>query len=124
MRVGAVVGALVVAPMAEKIHRLDLTVPESLLKPMREMGVFGLSIPAEYGGSSPAGHENTPMMIAVTETLSEASLAAAGSLITRPEVLARAPTTRLCCRSIVRTCTSSNSFGRRRWVRATCSQRP
>ena len=35
----------VVAPMAEKIHRHDLTVPESLLQPMREMGVFGLSIP-------------------------------------------------------------------------------
>ncbi|MEO8751380.1 MAG: acyl-CoA dehydrogenase [Casimicrobiaceae bacterium] len=82
--------AEVVAPMAEKIHRHDLTVPESLLEPMREMGVFGLSIPEEYGGSSPTGHENTPMMIAVTEALSEASLAAAGSLITRPEILARA----------------------------------
>jgi (2S)-methylsuccinyl-CoA dehydrogenase len=80
----------VVAPMAEKIHRHDLTVPETLLQPMREMGVFGLSIPEEFGGSSPAGRENTPMMIAVTEALSEASLAAAGSLITRPEILARA----------------------------------
>ena len=41
--------------MAEKIHRHDLTVPEDLLQPMREMGVFGLSIPEEYGGSAPAG---------------------------------------------------------------------
>src|SRR6185503_11422868 len=41
-------------------------------------------------GSAPPGRENTPMMIAVTEALSEASLAAAGSLITRPEILARA----------------------------------
>lgn len=80
----------VVAPIAEKIHRHDLTVPESLLAPMREMGVFGLSIPEEYEGSSQGGRENTPMMIAVTEALSEASLAAAGSLITRPEILARA----------------------------------
>jgi (2S)-methylsuccinyl-CoA dehydrogenase len=80
----------VVAPMAEKIHRHDLTVPESLLQAMREMGVFGLSIPEHYGGSSTAGHENTPMMIAVTEALSEASLGAGGSLITRPEILARA----------------------------------
>src|SRR5687768_4961783 len=80
----------VVAPVAEKIHRHDLTIPESLLQPMREMGVFGLSIPEEYGGSSQGGRENTPMMIAVTEALSEASLAAAGSLITRPEILARA----------------------------------
>ena len=80
----------VVAPQAEKIHRHDLTVPEALLQPMREMGVFGLSIPEAYGGSAPAGGEDTPMMIAVTEALSEASLAAAGSLITRPESLARA----------------------------------
>lgn len=80
----------VVAPIAEEIHRHDLTTPESLLRPMREMGVFGLSIPEEYGGSAPAGHDNTPMMIAVTEALSEASLGAAGSLITRPEILARA----------------------------------
>lgn len=79
----------VVAPLAERIHRHDLTVPESLLQPMREMGVFGLSIPEAYGGSA-GERENTPMMIAVTEALSEASLAAAGSLITRPEILARA----------------------------------
>jgi len=80
----------VVAPAAEKIHRLDLTVPETLLQPMRELGVFGLSIPEEFGGSAPSGREDTLMMIAVTEALSEASLAAAGSLITRPEILARA----------------------------------
>ena len=79
----------VVAPLAESIHREDLTVPETLLQPMRELGVFGLSIPEIYGGTSGA-RENTPMMIAVTEALSEASLAAAGSLITRPEILSRA----------------------------------
>ncbi len=79
----------VVAPLAEDIHRKDLTVPETLLQPMREMGVFGLSIPEAYGGSAGA-RENTPMLIAVTEALSEASLAAAGSLITRPEILTRA----------------------------------
>lgn len=80
----------VVAPLAEDIHRQDLTVPETLLQPLRDMGVFGLSIPEEYGGSAPAGQESTPMMIAVTEALSEASLGAAGSMITRPEILARA----------------------------------
>lgn len=79
----------VVAPLAGEIHRKDLTVPETLLGPMRQMGVFGLSIPEKYGGSA-GERENTPMMIAVTEALSEASLAAAGSLITRPEILARA----------------------------------
>ena len=82
--------AEVVAPVAEAIHRQDLTVPESLLQPMREMGVFGLSIPERFGGSAPDGHDDTLLMVAVTEALSEASLAAAGSLITRPEILARA----------------------------------
>ena len=80
----------VVAPQAERIHRNDLTVPESLLQPMREMGVFGLSIPHEYGGSAAGGRGDATLMIAVTEALSQASLAAAGSLITRPEILARA----------------------------------
>jgi (2S)-methylsuccinyl-CoA dehydrogenase len=79
-----------VAPLAERIHREDLTIPESLLHGLREMGVFGLSIPEEYGGSAPPGSDNTPLMIAVTEALSEASLGGAGSLITRPEILTRA----------------------------------
>src|SRR6185312_3643244 len=83
-------GREVVAPLAGSIHREDLTVPEKILQPLREMGVFGLSIPEEYGGSAPPGQHNAPMMLAVTEALSEASLAAAGSLITRPEILARA----------------------------------
>ena len=80
----------VVAPLAEAIHRQDLTVPESLLKPLREMGVFGLSIPEAYGGSGPNEGEDTLLMVLVTEALSEGSLAAAGSLITRPEILSRA----------------------------------
>ncbi|WP_258187270.1 acyl-CoA dehydrogenase family protein [Variovorax sp. WS11] len=80
----------VVAPQAEKIHRHDLTVPESLLRPLREMGVFGLAIPEQYGGSGPNDHEDTLLMVVVTEALSEGSLAAAGSLITRPEILSRA----------------------------------
>ena len=83
-------GADVVAPLAASIHAQDLTVPESILGPLREMGVFGLSIPHEYGGSAPGHHDDTAMMIAVTEALSEASLGAAGSLITRPEILSRA----------------------------------
>ncbi len=80
----------VVAPQAEAIHRHDLTVPESLLQPMREMGVFGLAIPEAHGGSAPNDREDTLLMVVVTEALSEGSLAAAGSLITRPEILTRA----------------------------------
>ncbi|WP_326533204.1 acyl-CoA dehydrogenase family protein [Pseudorhodoferax sp.] len=83
-------GADVVAPLAAEIHAQDLTIPETILGPLREMGVFGLSIPQEYGGSAPGHHDDTAMMIAVTEALSEASLGAAGSLITRPEILSRA----------------------------------
>ncbi len=80
----------VVAPQAEAIHRDDLTVPEPLLQSMREMGVFGLAIPERFGGSAPNEHEDTLLMVVVTEALSEGSLAAAGSLITRPEILTRA----------------------------------
>ena len=80
----------VVAPQAESIHRHDLTVPEPLLQSMREMGVFGLAIPERFGGSAPDDHEDTLLMVVVTEALSEGSLAAAGSLITRPEILTRA----------------------------------
>ncbi len=81
----------VVAPLAESIHRHDLTVPEEeLLQPLREMGVFGLSIPEQYGGTAPDDRDDNLTMVVVTEALSEASLAAAGSLITRPEILSRA----------------------------------
>ena len=83
-------GAEVVAPLAEPIHRHDLTIPESILGPLREMGVFGLSIPERYGGIGPDDRDDTLMMVVVTEALSEASLGAAGSLITRPEILSRA----------------------------------
>ena len=81
--------AQAVMPLATKIHRQDLTVPEELLAPLRDMGVFGLSIPERFGGTADDEHEDLMMMV-VTEALSEASLAAAGSLITRPEILARA----------------------------------
>ncbi|MDB5969677.1 MAG: acyl-CoA dehydrogenase [Hydrocarboniphaga sp.] len=84
------IAAEVVAPRAEAIHRHDLIVPEELLQPLREMGVFGLSIPERFGGSAPDDRDDNLMMIVVTEALSEASLAAAGSLITRPEILSRA----------------------------------
>jgi (2S)-methylsuccinyl-CoA dehydrogenase len=75
-----------VVPHAERIHRHDELVPERLVEAMARAGYFGLSIPAAYGG-----HElGNPAMIVTTEELSRASLAAAGSLITRPEILAKA----------------------------------
>ena len=75
-----------VAPIAEHIHRHDDLVPESILQAMRELGYFGMSVPEEYGGQ---GMGNLPMII-ITEELSTASLAVAGSLITRPEILTKA----------------------------------
>lgn len=80
----------VVAPLASVIHRDDRTVPEAILGPMRDMGAFGLSIPERYGGSATDETSAALTMVAVTEALSEVSLAAAGSLITRPEILSRA----------------------------------
>ena len=75
-----------VAPRAEHIHRTDALVPEEFIEKMAELGYFGLSIPEKYGGVEMG---NVAMVI-TTEELSRASLAAAGSLITRPEILAKA----------------------------------
>jgi len=75
-----------VAPRAEHIHRRDDLVPEEFIRKMGELGYFGLSVPEEFGG-----HElGNLAMILTTEELSRASLAAAGSLITRPEILTKA----------------------------------
>jgi (2S)-methylsuccinyl-CoA dehydrogenase len=75
-----------IAPHAERIHRNDEVVPESFIEKMSELGYFGMSIPEAYGGNEMG---NVAMVI-TTEELSRASLAAAGSLITRPEILSKA----------------------------------
>lgn len=75
-----------IAPHAESIHREDLTIPDAILEHVAEMGFFGMSVPEQYGG---VGMSNL-MMIVATEELSTVSLGAAGSLITRPEILTKA----------------------------------
>ncbi len=80
----------IVAPLAEEIHRHDLMIPDEILDSLKEMGCFGLSIPEQYGGLQPDDKEDNMGMIVVTEELSKGSLAAAGSLITRPEILSKA----------------------------------
>jgi (2S)-methylsuccinyl-CoA dehydrogenase len=80
----------VVMPLAEEIHREDRIIPQEILDPLTEMGCFGLSIPERYGGIQSDDHEDNMGMIVVTEELSRGSLGAAGSLITRPEILSRA----------------------------------
>jgi len=75
-----------VAPIAEHIHRHDDLVSDDMIRKMGELGFFGMSVPEAYGGG---GMGNQPMII-TTEELSRCSLAAAGSLITRPEILTKA----------------------------------
>ena len=80
----------IVAPIAESIHRDDQTVPDEIIRILAEMGCFALSIPERFGGSAPETGQNNLAMCVVTEELSRASLAAAGSPLTRPEIAARA----------------------------------
>jgi (2S)-methylsuccinyl-CoA dehydrogenase len=75
-----------VAHLAEHIHRTDDLIPDALIGKMAEMGYFGMSVPEQYGG---LGMGNLAMIL-TTEELSRVSLAGAGSLITRPEILTKA----------------------------------
>ncbi len=77
-------------PIAEHLHRRNGDIPEDLISGLAELGAFGLSIPEEYGGFSTGGEDEYLAMVVATEELSRGSLAAGGSLITRPEILARA----------------------------------
>jgi (2S)-methylsuccinyl-CoA dehydrogenase len=75
-----------VEPIAERIHRNDELVPDDFIAKMGDLGFFAMSIPEAYGGTG-MGYLG---MIITTEELSRGSLGAAGSLITRPEIVARA----------------------------------
>jgi (2S)-methylsuccinyl-CoA dehydrogenase len=80
----------VIAPHAEHVHRTNGDVPEEIIGGLAELGAFGLSVPAEYGGFSEGGDAEYIAMVVATEELSRASLGIGGSLITRPEILTRA----------------------------------
>ncbi len=80
-----------VAPIAEHVHRNDEDIPEEIISELAGMGVFGLSIPEEFGGFAQGESADDFMsMVVVTEELSRGSLGVAGSLITRPEILSKA----------------------------------
>jgi len=80
----------VIKPHAEHVHRHNADVPEEIVQGLADMGAFGLSVPAEYGGFSEGGANEYIAMVVATEELSRASLGIGGSLITRPEILTRA----------------------------------
>lgn len=80
----------VVAPEAESIHRENRTVPDKIIEGLKELGCFGLSIPQRYGGLLADNEGDCLGLLIATEELSRVSLGAAGSLITRPEIMARA----------------------------------
>ncbi len=77
-------------PRAEHIHRANTDIPEDIITGLAEMGALGLSIPEEYGGFAGGGESDYLGMVVATEELAWGSLGAGGSLITRPEILARA----------------------------------
>lgn len=79
-----------IVPRAQQIHRENLTVPDSLVRGIRELGCFGLSVPTKYGGTREDEERDAVGMVVVTEELSRGSLGAAGSLITRPEIVVQA----------------------------------
>ncbi|MBK7586618.1 MAG: acyl-CoA/acyl-ACP dehydrogenase [Myxococcales bacterium] len=72
-----------VMPIAQDIHRKDELIPMTLIKKMAELGVFGLTIPEEYGGQ---GLGKVAMCL-VTEELSRGYIGV-GSLGTRSEIAA------------------------------------
>ena len=59
-----------IAPRAEHVHRHNDDVPEEIISGLAEMGVFGLSVPAEYGGYSEGGDGEYIGMVVATEELS------------------------------------------------------
>lgn len=79
-----------VEPRAEDIHRKNQLIPEVILEGMTRLGCFALSVPERYGGLLPDDQEDSLGMIVVTEELSRGSLGGGGSVITRPEIMARA----------------------------------
>ena len=79
-----------IRPAAERVHRENLDVPEDVISGLAALGGFGLSVPAEYGGSATGSEGDYLAMLVATEELSWGSLGIGGSLITRPEILTRA----------------------------------
>jgi (2S)-methylsuccinyl-CoA dehydrogenase len=72
-----------IVPFAHEWHLKDVLIPIEVVEQMAELGVFGLTVPEEYGG---LGLGKTAMCV-VTEELSRAYIGV-GSLGTRSEIAA------------------------------------
>jgi (2S)-methylsuccinyl-CoA dehydrogenase len=72
-----------VIPRAQDVHRKDVLIPMEIIDQMSEMGVFGLTIPEDFGG---LGLGKVAMCV-VTEELSRGYIGV-GSLGTRSEIAA------------------------------------
>ena len=72
-----------IAPNAHEWHLKDEFIPMEIVQELGEMGVFGLTIPEEYGGLG----LSKASMVVVTEELSRGYIGV-GSLGTRPEIAA------------------------------------
>ena len=65
---------VVVTPQAEHVHRANADVPEEIIAGLAEIGAFGLSVPAEYGGYNEGGDSEYLAMVIATEESASASV--------------------------------------------------
>ena len=54
-----------VFPRSREIDEREAGIPEEIIKEMVELGLFGVTIPEEYGGSASPGEEMVYAMLAV-----------------------------------------------------------
>nr|WP_202455904.1 acyl-CoA dehydrogenase family protein [Streptomyces sp. SID8367] len=64
-----------VKPVAQELDHTD-TYPEALIEQMKELGIFGLAVPEEYGGTP----VSTPCYVMVTEELARGWMSLAGAM--------------------------------------------
>ncbi|MFI8869860.1 acyl-CoA dehydrogenase family protein [Streptomyces sp. NPDC053707] len=64
-----------IKPVARELDHTD-TYPEALIEQMKELGIFGLAVPEEYGGTP----VSTPCYVLVTEELARGWMSLAGAM--------------------------------------------
>ncbi|GAA3810315.1 acyl-CoA dehydrogenase family protein [Streptomyces coacervatus] len=64
-----------VRPVVQELEHAD-TYPENLIERMKELGIYGLAIPEEYGGNP----VSTPCFVLVTEELARGWMSLAGAM--------------------------------------------